>query len=277
MRPSARIIGLAALAVAALAGAAAAEAPPLKRLTLRQDVLGFEAVGRVEIGAQGYCTGALIAPDLVLTAAHCLRGGSSDEAPDIAGMRFRAGLRDGVAVAESGVARAVGHPRYDPANPKDLDSVRHDVALLELAEPIPAATAAPFAIARLGNQVRQIDVVSFAKGRDAALSWQDGCRVVGRDVGLIAFDCDVHFGSSGAPVFDRSAGRPRIVAIIAAGTREEGKVVSVGMELEKPVAELRRALRTGQGVLVAGGSRRIEPRRILPGTKADTGARFVRP
>ena len=260
-----------------LGAPALAETAPLKRLTLRHDVLGFEAVGRLDIGSKGYCTGVLIAPDMVLTAAHCLFDRNTGTMEDIAGVRFRAGLRDGVAIAESSVARAVAHPAYDPRYSDKLSSIRNDVALLELAQPIPAATAAPFAVRQLGPGAREVSVVSFARGRDTAPSWQDGCRVIGREQNLMAFDCDVHFGSSGAPVFDRSGGRPGIVAIISSGSKQDGRTVSVGMTLPGPIADLREALRTGHGVRTAGGKPDIRARRIAPGTKSSGGARFVRP
>lgn len=93
---------------------AAAEAP-LKRLTLRQDLLGWEAVGRVEIDGRGYCTGVLVAADLVLTAAHCLSSADGTLAAP-ATLRFRAGLRDGVALAESGILRIVVHALCQPSD-----------------------------------------------------------------------------------------------------------------------------------------------------------------
>ncbi|MEO1197548.1 MAG: trypsin-like serine protease, partial [Pseudomonadota bacterium] len=85
------MIRLVLLAVLVAAPAAAQDTSALKRLTLRTDLLGWEAVGRVEIGRDNFCTGTLIATNLVLTAAHCVyaRGGQRRRADSLT---FRAGL-----------------------------------------------------------------------------------------------------------------------------------------------------------------------------------------
>jgi protease YdgD len=260
------------LLLAALATSPGQAETPLKRLTLRQDLLGWEAVGRIEVGEQGYCTGTLIAPDLVLTAAHCLYGqGSAPVAPSA--MRFRAGLRDGETVAESSVARAIAHPEYRHQSRDAMVRVRYDAALLVLAAPIPAATAAPFPPARLSAGARGLSVVSYGRGRDEAPSWEHDCRVTGRAQGLLAFDCNATFGSSGAPVFAPGAsGRPAIVALVSSGV--DGKRIALGMELPAIVADLRAALRTRiTGALPAAPA---TPAR-LSGSGAQGSARFVRP
>ncbi len=60
-------------AMALSAGAAGAEsASALKTLMTGDDSRGWQAVGRLNIGNTSFCTGALIADDLVLTAAHCM-------------------------------------------------------------------------------------------------------------------------------------------------------------------------------------------------------------
>ncbi|MEZ5779010.1 MAG: trypsin-like peptidase domain-containing protein [Paracoccaceae bacterium] len=262
---------LAALAAfLTVAGPASAETP-LKRLTLRQDLLGWEAVGRVDLGSKGYCTGTLIAPDTVLTAAHCLF--DKGQPVDPSAIRFRAGLVDGDSIAQSRIARFIAHPGYDAARPTSVESVRHDAGFLILVEAIPAATAAPFAVGALGPNARAISVVSYAKGRDTALSWERGCSLLGRGSGLMAFDCDVYFGSSGAPVFEDGGGRPRIVSIISSGHRDEAGATSYGMELAALLSDLREGLRTGRGVHEAGAAAPL-PRR-LGGTAS--GARFIRP
>ena len=65
LRACALAVGLAALPTTAVAS-------DFVRLTDRDDLFGWEAVGRGDLAGTGFCTGVLIATNLVLTAAHCL-------------------------------------------------------------------------------------------------------------------------------------------------------------------------------------------------------------
>ncbi|MGL4238440.1 trypsin-like serine peptidase [Tabrizicola sp.] len=269
-----------------LAGAAAGqENSGLDELTTREDLRGWEPVGRVDIEGGGFCTGALIAADLVLTAGHCVV--ERDGAPIDAGrMTFRAGFSYGTSIAESAVERTIVDAEYRNVDPAPFDVIQRDVALLQLAEPIPSAVISPFVVASPGNG-DEVSVVSYAAGREEALSWQRVCQVLQRQDGLLAVDCDVTFGSSGAPVLDRSGYRPRIVSIISAGGEYEGGTVAFGMELPAIVEKLKAALRRGEATSIATAEVEAEDpgsgmpgapgKRIVIGGSNGSGAKFVKP
>ncbi|WP_435256419.1 trypsin-like serine peptidase [Thioclava sp. FR2] len=260
-----------------LGGAAQAQNSGLERLTRADQITSWKAVGRVDLGANGFCTGTLIAADLVLTAAHCLydRAGQSVAPEKII---FRAGFADGISVAESPVQLVVAHADYSPsANGRSsMDQVMHDVALLQLLSPISTSLVPPFAVSSPGDG-DEVSVVSYARGRSEALSWQRACSVLGRRSGLIAIDCDVTFGSSGAPVFDRSRGRAQIVSIISSGGTDGTKNVALGMELPSLILDLKAQLRAGRGVQGASGQPTASVRRITVGSGGGaSGARFIK-
>ncbi|SIO10087.1 trypsin-like serine peptidase [Vannielia litorea] len=266
-----------------LAGALALVALPLQaqdtgltRLSTSDQGRGWEAVGRLEMGRKSFCTGALIAPDLVLTAAHCLYHTQSGEPIEIGEVEFRAGWREGRAEAYRGVRRAVSHPDYVYRGRDQLDRVAFDVALLQLDRPIRTIRVTPFETADAPRQGDRVGVVSYAQDRAEAPSYESGCEVMNRRGGVVMFTCSVDFGSSGAPVFLIGAKGPQVTSVISAKATMEGRPVALGTELAPVLPVLMEQIASGSDVLNRGGSVRF-----LGGTQGEErreiGARFVKP
>ena len=264
---------LLAICLAVLAAAAANAGSALNRLSDRSDLLGWEAVGRLDLAGKGFCTGTLIAADLVLTAAHCVFDRQSGQLLQPGQVTFRAGLRDGVSIAvRSGLQIAVS-PDYVPLQALTWDNVRRDVALLRLSQPIGTSDADPFVIYAGSDPGRDVSVASYGKGRAEAISRQRQCRLLQSADDLMSFDCNVTFGSSGAPVFAASGGRGRILSVISGMARVDGRTVAIGMALPKMVATLKAQMRRAP---VAGPLRPIRRLRVGSGARA-SGAKFIRP
>ncbi|MCC6305722.1 MAG: trypsin-like serine protease [Rhodobacteraceae bacterium] len=262
---------LIALALSLAAAAAGAKDSPLRALATGDDGRGWMAVGRLDIGGRGFCTGTLIAPDLVLTAAHCVHDRVTGALLPAAGMTFQAGLRSGRAEAHRTVRRAVVHPDYRPAAARDLDRVASDLALLELDQPIRLPSVRPFGLGREPRRGAAVGVVSYGEDREETPALQEECRVLGHQAGVLVLSCAVAFGSSGAPVFATEDGEARIVSVVSAKAEMGARPVALGVALGDEVLRLRRLLAAGPA------GRRALPQIAAGATGAPAGARFVRP
>ncbi len=241
-----------------------------RRLTDRDDLYGWEAVGRLDIGDQGFCTGTLIAKDLVLTAAHCALDKATGKPYPPGKVTFRAGLSDGESLADRKVIQIASHPDFVANRRVTAPRIRVDVALMRLEEPIPYSIANPFALHSGRISGSEISVASYGRGRAEAITRQRSCNILGRGEGLISFNCDVTFGSSGSAILAKTGPRWQILSVVSAVGWDGRRKVGYGMELSGVVSELKAILRRDAPKPLA------TIRRLQPGAdKSSSGAKFI--
>lgn len=169
-----------------------------------QDLAMPGAVGRISLGADprhgtATCTGTLVAPDLVLTAGHCVRGAAA--AP--AAILFSAGMTDGTAVAEGRGAAVIF------AQGQGLAA---DLALLRLSRRLEGIAPLPIG-AESGPRLTR-----FGYRRDSpdTPDREDLCLILEQDGPVLRLGCSAQAGHSGAAVLSPVAGGWQVAGVMVA-------------------------------------------------------------
>lgn len=291
-------LGLTLFGAGSVAAQVAGSGPRGPGAELRPAGDGWRSVGRLDIGGQGFCTVTLIAPDRVLTAAHCLEDSRTGRAHSVGDLRVALGLRDNRAEITRGVRSFVtlahAPDRAGQAGEAEpLARVPADLAVLELDDPVGARVLQPMAVSRATGGAGSTDgqvlsVVSFAQGRSREAALQDDCILIQRQAGgSLMLDCNVDHGASGSPVIAMGVDGPRVVAVISAraeidleGFPRAAVALAAPLDSDQAQRMIQRIplanLGTGAPTGALTGAPTVRIRRP-EGASAETGARFVRP
>lgn len=225
----------------------------------------WSGVGRLDTGVS-FCTAVLIAPDLALTAAHCLFHPATGARLAPGALQFLAGLRNGRPETIRAVRAATLHDAYIGSEAARFDMIGRDLALLHLALPIRAAQMPALAVGAPPEAGEAVTVVSYGAGREAVASIEEDCLTLTTEGAVLALSCEVVGGSSGAPVIRMTAEGPQVVGIVSATAtdRRDG----MRMSLAVSVSGLLEVLRSGGGAA---------QRPVTGGEREGIGARFIRP
>jgi protease YdgD len=186
------------------------------RVRVDKDGPPWDAVGQVNISGYrltGRCTGTLIAPNLVLTAAHCVMDPWKKKPHPLHHIHFLAGVR-GAKYKGHSTAKCLRFPsgfkyypptRILPSMPSqqvEMRSFEKDAAVIVLTKSLAVEPVLPARVEQPKPGLRLVHAAYPADQR-YAISAHYNCHLLRADLlkPLWLVDCDTHFASSGGPIF----------------------------------------------------------------------------
>jgi protease YdgD len=206
-----------------------------RRVQIRSDQWPWSSLGRINVIARDtrvLCTGTLIAPRRVLTAAQCLFDASRNSWVKPGSIHFLIGqerdkfLRHSIAdtfyVPPDFAYKLADRPRADMIDPK---VIRYNWAILTLRDEMPGTPVPILAVEGLDlpslESNGEFALAGYADDREFVISIHKGCKIAidASEPGLITHMCDT-LGQSGAPILLLSQGSAKVIGIHSSRVQE---------------------------------------------------------
>jgi protease YdgD len=247
---------VAALAAAVLGSAHAAWSDELtsapgssQNETVDANAYPWTAIAKLNNGIGGACTAVLIAPDVALTAAHCLYNRASKRFLPAESFHLVFGYQQNGFRRHSRITAYHVSDKYDPSNP--YRSLAHDWALLSI-EPaktkadvlLPPGQSTPLPLETNLMTVGYSHLVPYAMTADRQ------CKLMGRsrDREFLFDTCSAPAGYSGGPVLAVSANnrKARLLGIHVATQALPNMTVAIAISMESIWPEIKSCVEVGR-------------------------------
>ena len=174
------------------------------------------------------CTASLVAPNLVLTAAHCLYSDGRLAKPAM--VHFIAGVNRGAVSQHSVAASFEMAPDRVGGDPDGPGWAKSDWVLITLQDriagkPVPVAPLTQELFAKVAAEKSAFQI-GYGQERRYLPSIAHNCELSDFKTGVFGHKCLFNFGYSGAPILAEVAGGPAIIGIGSLQENEFGDVSS---------------------------------------------------
>jgi protease YdgD len=208
----------------------------------------WSSLGKLTNETGGSCSGAVIARDKILTAAHCVYNFRTRHYIAPSALHFLVGYRTGSYSAHVRFVRYEVGPGFDPQ--RYSQTSESDWVVLTASEPLPADIEPLRLRTELAPSGTKAVMAGYGQDRAYALTADRDCALGDEIIGgrLLLHTCRGNFGSSGAPILVKSGeGEMQIagVQIASMGSAGDEQMVAVPaaailrQETPRPIVQVR--------------------------------------